>query len=296
MNFECKYPKQKFFAIIKDIDIRLLLKEEFEDLKKIVESFGVTVIQNQNINDSNQIEFSKKFGKLEHALEHDTLEGIEPEITRISNVGIDNKILPINDEKVVYDRGNRFWHSDSSYKRIPAKFSILSAREIPKNGGGTEFIDSCYALETWGKKPRQYSLEQIKEVVCAHSIVYSRMVNTGDIFDDKYKKKMPSVKQRLIRTHSHTKRSAFYAGSHCSHIIGWKLDTGRKLIKEINEWITKAGPIARHKWNTGDIVIWDNRRVLHRGTPFDESSARRIMHRTTVAGDKPSIEESVEIN
>ena len=119
------------------------------------------------------------------------------------------------------------------------------------------------------------------------------MKNTGDIFNSQFKKDMPFVKQRIVRTHPFTKRNAFYAGSHCSHILGWDKDEGRELIDEINEWIVSSGEMACHQWKTNEVVIWDNRRVLHRGTGYDESKYRRIMHRTTVAGDKPSYEEKV---
>ena len=104
---------------------------------------------------------------------------------------------------------------------------------------------------------------------------------------------MPFVKQRLIRIHPYTKKPAFYAGSHCSHIIGWDIKESRKLIEEINDWILESGNMAKHKWKTGELVLWDNRRVLHRGTGYDESKYRRIMHRTTVAGDMPSYKEEI---
>ena len=295
MEIHIKHKEQEFFAVIKDIDIKNLSNEGFLKIKDIVETYGVVVLKNQIINDDDQILFSKKFGKLEKALEQDTLEGIRPEITRISNIGINNEILPIDSKKVIYDRGNRSWHTDSSYKDIPSKISILSAREIPFDGGGTEYIDARHALETWNKNSRKYDIKELKNEICKHSIVYSRMINTGDIFDNDYKNKMPFVKQRLIRTHPITKRSAFYAGSHCSHIIGWDLEQSRSLIKEINEWIVEAGEIVHHKWSNNEIVMWDNRRVLHRGTYFDETSARRIMHRTTVAGDYPSYKEEINL-
>ena len=105
-------------------------------------------------------------------------------------------MIPVDDHKVVFDRGNNWWHTDSSIKTIPAKISILSAREIPEKGGGTEFVDARHALETWNRKPRKYSLEKIKDEIAEHSIVYSRMQNTGDIFNDQFKKDMPYVKQR----------------------------------------------------------------------------------------------------
>tara|TARA_A100001037_G_scaffold191892_1_gene171670 strand:- start:667 stop:1569 length:903 start_codon:yes stop_codon:yes gene_type:complete len=300
MKVNIKYPEQEFFAVVSGIDVTSISDNEFKELDKVCNTYGVTVIENQKINDDQQIKFSERFGELEISIGTNTKKEnnpyLRPQISRISNVDVrTNEMIPKDDHKVVFDRGNNVWHSDSSFKHIPAKFSILSAREIPQEGGGTEFIDARYALETWNKKGSKYSLDDLKEAITEHSIVYSRMQNTGDIFGDQFKKDMPYVKQRLIRTHPYTKRSAFYAGSHCSHIIGWDLDESRKLIKEINDWIINAGSIASHKWSSGEIVIWDNRRVQHRGTGFNEAKYRRIMHRTTVAGDKPSFEEVVSI-
>ena len=298
MIVDVKYKNQEFFASIKDIDIRCISQSEFLEIKKVVETYGVVVIESQNLNDDDQIKFSQGFGKLEISIgtqtknpDYNTKNGIRPEISRIGNVDLKNKTISADKQKVIFDRGNNYWHTDSSFKSVPAKISILSAREVPEAGGGTNFIDARHALETWESKPRKYSIKDLKDCICEHSIVYSRMNNTGDIFDDKFKKEMPFVKQRLIRTHPYTKRPAFYAGSHCSHIIGWDLEECRTLIKEINEWILESGNIAEHKWNTGELVMWDNRRVLHKGTGFDESKYRRIMHRTTVAGDMPSYKE-----
>ena len=300
MEINTRYLEQEFFATIDGVDIKSLSKSEFLEIKKAVETYGVVVINSQNINDDDQINFSEGFGKLEISIgtqtkapDYQADNSIRPEISRISNVDLNNKMLPFDDKKVIFDRGNNYWHTDSSFKETPSKISILSAREVPEAGGGTDFIDARYALETWENKPRKYSISDLKDCICEHSIVYSRKNNTGDIFDDKFKKDMPFVKQRLIRIHPYTKRPAFYAGSHCSHIIGWDLEESRNLIKEINDWILESGKIAKHKWKTGELVLWDNRRVLHRGTGYDESKYRRIMHRTTVAGDMPSYKEKL---
>ena len=300
MEINTRYLEQEFFATIDGVDIKSLSKSEFLEIKKAVETYGVVVINSQNINDDDQINFSEGFGKLEISIgtqtkapDYQADNSIRPEISRISNVDLNNKMLPFDDKKVIFDRGNNYWHTDSSFKETPSKISILSAREVPEAGGGTDFIDARYALETWENKPRKYSISDLKDCICEHSIVYSRKNNTGDIFDDKFKKDMPFVKQRLIRIHPYTKRPAFYAGSHCSHIIGWDLEESRNLIKEINDWILESGKIAKHKWKTGELVLWDNRRVLHRGTGYDESKYRRIMHRTTVAGDLPSYKEKL---
>ena len=300
MEINTRYLEQEFFATIDGVNIKSLSKSEFLEIKKAVETYGVVVINSQNINDDDQINFSEGFGKLEISIgtqtkapDYQADNSIRPEISRISNVDLNNKMLPFDDKKVIFDRGNNYWHTDSSFKETPSKISILSAREVPEAGGGTDFIDARYALETWENKPRKYSISDLKDCICEHSIVYSRKNNTGDIFDDKFKKDMPFVKQRLIRIHPYTKRPAFYAGSHCSHIIGWDLEESRNLIKEINDWILESGKIAKHKWKTGELVLWDNRRVLHRGTGYDESKYRRIMHRTTVAGDMPSYKEKL---
>ena len=300
MEIKTTYNDQEFFANISGVDIKSMSTPEFLEIKKAVETYGVVVIDSQDINDDDQIRFSEGFGKLEISIgtqtkapDYKTSNAIRPEISRISNVDLNNKMLPFDDKKVIFDRGNNYWHTDSSFKKVPSKISILSAREVPKEGGGTDFIDARHALETWENKPRKYSVDDLKDCICEHSIVYSRQNNTGDIFDDKFKQDMPFVKQRLIRIHPYTKKPAFYAGSHCSHIIGWDIKESRKLIKEINDWILESGNMAKHKWKTGELVLWDNRRVLHRGTGYDESKYRRIMHRTTVAGDMPSYKEEI---
>ena len=300
MRIEVKCKGQDFFATIFDVDIKCINRSEFLEIKKVVETYGVVVIESQDLNDNEQIKFSEGFGKLEISIgtqtkapDYQLSNPIRPEISRISNVDLNNKMLSKDNSKVIFDRGNNVFHTDSSFKLIPSKISILSAREVPEEGGGTEFVDARYALETWENKSRKYSIEDLKDCICEHSIVYSRMNNTGDIFDEKFKKDMPFVKQRLIRIHPYTKKLAFYAGSHCSHILGWDLEESRLLIKEINDWIVECGHMAKHKWKTGELVLWDNRRVLHRGTGYDEASFRRIMHRTTVAGDIPSYKELI---
>ena len=290
MKIDIKYKNQEFLATLDNVDLTKSKRKVSEIIKNLIDTCAVVVIKNQHLNDEQQIAFSKKLGPLEKALPHDTHQNMNPEISRISNVNYNNELLSINSKKVIYDRGNRAWHTDSSYKMIPAKYSILNAREIPNSSGATQFADARFALENWGET-RIQSLKTLSKLLCYHSIVYSRMQNTGNIFDDEYKKNMPFVKQRLIRMHPKTKRCAFYAGSHCSHIESWDLDEGRNLIKVINDWIVNSSPIYAHNWSEGDLVIWDNRRVLHRGTDYDEKNSRRIMHRTTVAGDKSSLEE-----
>ncbi|HIG08335.1 MAG TPA: hypothetical protein EYQ51_01010, partial [Alphaproteobacteria bacterium] len=193
MKVKVKFKEQNFFATISDVDIKSLSKSNFINIKKAVESYGVVVIESQNIDDEDQIKFSQGFGKLEISIgtqtkspDYNTENAIRPEISRIGNVDLKNKTISADKQKVIFDKGNNYWHTDSSFKPIPAKISILSAREVPEAGGGTNFIDARHALETWESKPRKYSIKDLKDCICEHSIVYSRMINTGDIFDDKF--------------------------------------------------------------------------------------------------------------
>ena len=186
MEINTRYLEQEFFATIDGVDIKSLSKSEFLEIKKAVETYGVVVINSQNINDDDQINFSEGFGQLEISIgtqtkapDYQADNSIRPEISRISNVDLNNKMLPFDDKKVIFDRGNNYWHTDSSFKETPSKISILSAREVPEEGGGTDFIDARYALETWENKPRKYSISDLKDCICEHSIVYSRKNNTG---------------------------------------------------------------------------------------------------------------------
>ena len=165
MDLEVRYKNQEFYASISNVDIKKISDSDFLNIKNIVETYGVVSIDSQNIDDDDQIKFSERFGKLEISIGTQTKapdyqldNAIRPEISRISNVDLNNKMLPYDDKKVIFDRGNNYWHTDSSFKEIPSKISILSAREVPEAGGGTDFIDARHALETWESKPRKYSM------------------------------------------------------------------------------------------------------------------------------------------
>ena len=293
MSLEIKNigPLPDFAAEITGVDLRQDLDDEtFGAIERAVFENGVVVLPNQDIDDDQQIAFSERFGALEYSLRfHRHGDPIRPEISQLSNVGDDGLILKADSETMTYHRGNQLWHTDSSFKAVPAKCSILSGREVPPVAGGTEFADVRAAYDGWpGSETLGISKADLEGLVCEHSIIYSRSTIVGDIFTDEQKNAVPAVRQVLVREHSATGRKVLYVGSHCSYVIGWPTEKGRALIKELNDWVVQDKYVFRHTWRQHDLVIWDNRIVLHRGQTWAEEEHRRVMHRTTVAGDGPT--------
>ncbi|HKI97918.1 MAG TPA: TauD/TfdA family dioxygenase [bacterium] len=279
-----------FAAEVGGVDLTRLDDAEFAAIQAGIDRFGVLIFRDQRLDDAAQLAFSARFGALENALKRDVYgpEG-HPKVTRLSNLDEAGERLPQDHERVVYNEGNEHWHTDSSFKPVPAKYSLLSARVIPPTGGETEFADARAAYDDW-PGAEGVSRADLDGLICEHSIVYSRGVITGDVFKPDEKNALPPVQHRLVRTHPGSGRLNFYVGSHASHIVQWPVERGRALIKALNAWSTQPRYVYRHVWREGDLVMWDNRCVLHRGRPFDRERHRRLMHRTTVAGDGPTLE------
>lgn len=284
-------PGTDFAAEVLNLDLQVpLSEEEFSRIRDAFYTYSVLVLRNQNITDDQQIEFSERFGALETSLGFDQYGGVtRPEISRISNVGNDDQIRPHDHEKSRYHRGNNLWHSDSSFKPIPANISLLSGREVPPVGGETQFADTRAAYDAWPGSTSGVMKNDIEELICEHSIVFSRQLIVGDIFTDEEKRKLKPVRQALIRKHSETGRKVFYLGSHCHFVEGWEYARSRALITELTSWITRPEFVYSHKWQPLDFVMWDNQAVLHRGNPWPDEDYRRVMHRTTVAGQSPTV-------
>ena len=283
-------PGMDFAVEIKNIDLSQPLDNViFEEIRQAVFSYAVVVIRGQSINDEQQISFSERFGELEKSLVKIDGEIKFPQIYITTNVGKDDKILPHNHASAKYHRGNSLWHSDSSFKPIPANISILSGREVPPFGGETEFADARYAYDSWPGSISGVEKCELDDLICEHSITFSRQLVVGDIFSEEDKKSIKPVRQALIRKHPETGRKALYVGSHCHFIEGWEYPRSRALIAELTSWMTRPEFVYAHKWRPLDLVMWDNRSVVHRGNPWPDEDYRRVMHRTTVAGDGPTV-------
>jgi alpha-ketoglutarate-dependent 2,4-dichlorophenoxyacetate dioxygenase len=210
---------------------------------------------------------------------------VPPEIADLSNVDAEGRLIPPEDRRMLYHSGNQLWHSDSSFKKIPALASLLSAREVPPEGGETEFASLWGAWEAL-PEPTQRRLEGL---VAVHHLAYSRSLVAPGLLTSEQEAELPPVRQALVRTNPVNGRKTLYVGSHASHIEGMPEDEGRTLLQLLLALATQPPLVFCHRWQAGDFVIWDNRAVLHRGRPWDTSRYRRVMHRTTVAGEGPTV-------
>ncbi|MDD9875971.1 MAG: TauD/TfdA family dioxygenase [Magnetovibrio sp.] len=278
-----------FVARVTGVDLtRPLDDATFADVEAAFETFGVVVFPDQDIGDDQQIAFSERFGPLEPSVRRHRERAVaNPLISDISNVGPDGGILAADSEAMSYNRGNQLWHSDSSFKRVPSKASLLSAREIPPAAGETEFADMRAAWEALAPEMQA----RIEGLVAEHSLAYSRATmgyDAGSTFFDVEKQEVPPVPQAMVRTSPVTGRKSLYVGSHASHIRGMDREAGRALLDTLLAHAAEDRFVHAHAWSVGDLVMWDNRCVNHRGRPWDAGKYRRIMRRTTVAGEAPT--------
>ena len=275
-----------FVARVSGLDLSKPLDDgAFTQVRDAFHHYAVLVFPEQRISDDQQIAFSERFGPLEVSIRKDRPRRIaNPRVSDISNVDERDRVFDPDDERTIYNAGNRLWHSDSSFKRVPAMASLLSGREVPPEGGETEYADLRAA---WDALPADRK-RGLDELVAEHSFVYSRGLIGYDQFTDAERAEVPPVPQAVVRTHPATGRKALYVGSHASHIIGRPLEESRALLVELLEFTTQPPFVYSHVWRQHDLVMWDNRCVLHRGRAWDEQRYRRVMHRTTVAGTGPT--------
>jgi alpha-ketoglutarate-dependent 2,4-dichlorophenoxyacetate dioxygenase len=276
-----------FVARLTGLDLSRPLDDgDFGEVREAFHRYAVVVFPEQVLTDDQQIAFSERFGPLEVSLRKDRPRRIDnPRVSDISNVDEKDLLFDPDDERAIYNAGNRLWHSDSSFKRVPAMASLLSGREVPPEGGETEYADLRAA---WDALPaeRKHGLEGL---VAEHSFVYSRGLIGYDQFTEAERAAVPPVPQAVVRTHPATGRKSLYLGSHASHIVGRPVEEGRALLRDLLDFATQPQFVYRHVWRRHDLVMWDNRCALHRGRPWDEQRHRRVMHRTTVAGAGPTV-------
>jgi alpha-ketoglutarate-dependent 2,4-dichlorophenoxyacetate dioxygenase len=184
------------------------------------------------------------------------------------------------DRRMLYQSGNQLWHSDSSFKPVPAHSSALSARVVPPEGGETEFASMRVAYEQLPEELRG----QVDGRIVVHSFGFSRsLIDPG--IGTEIGRDYPPVRHALVRANPRNGRKALYIGSHAWYVEGLGLDESRILIGKLLELTVRPDRVYRHRWQVGDLVMWDNRCVLHRGRLWDSARYKRVMHRTTVAGD-----------
>jgi alpha-ketoglutarate-dependent 2,4-dichlorophenoxyacetate dioxygenase len=234
-----------------------------------------------------QIRFTQSLGELEGLYTKiQPEEGVRldnPLLSDISNLAPGDKILPPEDRKRLFSMGNRLWHSDSSYKTIPAKYSALCAHVIPPVGGETEFADMRAAWDMLDASIK----EQIKDLITEHSRIFSKGT-LGFQFTESELRDFAPVRQPLVRTHPRTGRHSLYLSSHAGRIVGWPQPEALMLLRELTEHATQREFVYRHHWRVGDLVMWDNRVTMHRGKVYEDLKYPRDMRRTTLTCGAPT--------
>jgi len=282
-----------FFAgEVSGVDItKPLTPEQAAAIDAGMDQFGVLVFHDQKFDDESQLRFSRYFGELETAsgdlnfLTARRLESVH--VNDISNLDVNNQVLARDSRRRLFNLGNRLWHSDSSFKAVPAKYSLLSARIIPSSGGNTEFADMRKAYDDLDDDTKK----EVADLICEHTQIYSRGTLGFTDFTEEDRKRFAPVLQRLVRTHPKTGRKSLYLSSHAGAIVGWPVPEARAFLRDLNEHATQRKYVYSHTWKQYDLVMWDNRTTMHRARPFPDGEVRD-MHRTTVAAEQSTMAEA----
>ena len=267
-----------------------LSPEHIASLHAAMDRFGVLVLHDQKIDDDQQVAFSRSLGPLEEAtgnVEAPEDRRLSADVDDLSNLDKQNRVLARDDRRRLFELGNRLWHSDSSFQTVPAKYSILSARQIPSAGGDTEFADMRAAYDALDETTKH----EIHDLVCLHSQLFSRGSIGFTDFTDAERAKWAPVRQRLVRRHPSTGRLSLYLSSHAGAIEGWPVPEARTFLRDLMEHATQRQFVYAHVWRQHDLVIWDNRVTMHRGRRYDHRQVRD-MRRTTLTNEVSSLEQA----
>lgn len=256
----------------------------FAAIRAEFEEHSLLLFRGQTLDDDAQVAFSRRFGPLETTVKANPAGGSY--FARQSNLDIaTGAVIPPEDRRMIYQKANYFWHTDSSFKRVPSLCSLLSARIVPPEGGETEFATMRAAYEALPEATRR----RLDGLVALHSLQHSRSLVDPDVLTQDQRDEVPPVPQTLVRVNPVNGRKALYVGAHASHIVGWPQDEGRAFIRGLTDFATQPRFVYRHVWREGDLLVWDNRALLHRATAYDGVRYKRLMQRTTVAGDAPTV-------
>ena len=278
-----------FVGEVSGVDLRQpLTAEQAREIEAAIDRYAVLVFHGQDITDEQQLAFALNFGRREDARGGNIVKPQDSRLSTglndVSNLGKDGRPLPRDHRAHLFNLGNCLWHSDSSFRSIPAKYSLLSARVVNPSGGNTEFADMRAAYDALDDETKA----EIEDMICEHSLMYSRGSLGFLDYTDEEKEMFKPVQQRLVRTHPAHGRKSLYLSSHAGAVRGMSVPEGRLLLRDLTEHATQPQFVYVHKWTLHDLVMWDNRQTVHRVRRYDQSQPRD-MRRATVAGDAPTM-------
>ena len=282
-----------FAGEVSGIDLRQPLSpEDAQAIHDGMDKYAVLVFHGEPLSQDEHMAFTLSLGEIEHSI-GTSLRAAEdirlpPTFADVSNLGKDDKPYDREDRRRLFAIGNRLWHSDSSFKVVPAKYSLLHALSVTSKGGNTEFAYMPAAYDALDEEMKA----EIEDLVCEHSQMYSRQQVGFFDFTEEERQRFAPVRQRLVRRHPTTGRKSLYLASHAGAILGMPVPEALLLLRDLTEHATQERFVHVHEWQLGDLVIWDNRQTMHRARPFPDHE-RRDMRRTTLAGEGPTVMQQV---
>jgi alpha-ketoglutarate-dependent 2,4-dichlorophenoxyacetate dioxygenase len=281
----------EFAAEIGDVDLSKPLPDaDFEAIRNAFWQYGVLIFPAQDLTQEQHLAFSARFGPVEKERTLDpkaTPMRYSGAFADISNLAADGNIWGETSRQRMYKAGNKLWHTDSSFKRLPSLCSLLYARTIAPIGGHTEFADQRAAYDALPDATKS----KLHGLVAEHWIVHSRRRSGFTEFNEDEMRRLPPVPQALVRTIPQTGRKSLYVASHAGRIYGMADDAGRALIDELIAHTTQRQFVYTHRWRPSELVMWDNRCTMHRGTDYDDLRWVRDMARVTISDVANSCEQ-----
>ena len=275
-----------FGAQILNLDLSTTLNEKnVKDIMEAIDEFSFLVFPNQVLEDPSHLEFTKLLGAPEPNHVAQGKDGVISYFGTIGNVQTDGTVQGNDHKQTKFLTGNNMWHTDSSFRKVPSFVSIMMAYEVPEQGGETQFVSARSAYNRLSVEMK----EEIELLEVIHDYVFSRS-KVAEV-DPKHAASLPPITQKLVRKNSKTGAKNFYIGSHAKEIVGWGYDDSRLILDNLLARATAEENIYTHKWQPKDLVIWDNRCILHRGLGYDAGKYRRFMRQTRVAGLGPTLTE-----
>jgi alpha-ketoglutarate-dependent 2,4-dichlorophenoxyacetate dioxygenase len=281
-----------FAAEVEGLDLREpLSRQDVAAIHAGMDEHAVLVFHDQRLTDEQHLAFSRSLGELEESSGNNLREAddyrLPTTFADVSNLDKNQQVLALDDRRRLFAIGNRLWHSDSSFKVVPAKYSLLRAVAIPSRGGNTEYADMRAAYDALDDETRRLA----EDLICEHSQIYSRLQLGFTDFTESERQRFKPVRQRLIRAHPSTGRRSLFLASHAGRILGWPTPEAMGFLKDLIEHATQRQFVYAHAWRVGDLVMWDNRRTMHRGRPFPPAEPRDV-RRTTLVGEGPTAEQA----
>jgi alpha-ketoglutarate-dependent 2,4-dichlorophenoxyacetate dioxygenase len=269
---------------------RPLTPDEVAAVERGMDRNAVLVLPGQDITDEQQLAFSRNFGPLEEGANSGARDAdlrLPVVFADVSNLDKQGRIAERENKKRMAALGNRLWHSDASFRPIPARYSILSGRVVTTDSGNTEFADMRAAYDALDAATKA----EIEDLVCEHSLIYSRgQLGFSDFLPDE-RVAMAPARQRLVRTHPVTGRKSLFLAAHIGAIVGWPRPEAMAFIRDLMEHATQEQFVYVHRWTQHDLVIWDNRTTMHRVRRFDDLHVVRDMRRTTTKSEGPTAKQ-----